>query len=153
VIALTVNGRHHEVDVEPDMMLAWVLRDKLGLRGTHVCCGAGICGACTVHVDGDAQRSCSVEVKDVVGHEIITIEGLGAHGLHPVQLAWITEDVVQCGYCQSGFIMAAAAFLNATPKPSVAEIHDNVTNICRCGTYVRVQKAILRAAGEPEVAL
>ena len=146
MVAITVNGTRHDVDVDPDMPLAWVIRDKIGLTGTKVSCGAGICGACTVHVEGEAVRSCSFPVSAAAGKNITTIEGLSADGSHPVQRAWIAEDVVQCGYCQSGFIMAAAAFLKTNPNPKDADINNGLTNICRCGTYVRIRKAIMRAA-------
>ncbi len=143
---LLVNGQSHTVDVEPEMPLLWALRDVLGLTGTKYGCGIAECGACTVHVNGVAIRSCSTSVADVAGAKITTIEGLSPTGDHPVQQAWREEDVPQCGYCQSGQIMAAAAFLNEHPKPSEAEIAAGLTNICRCGTYPRLKKAIVRAA-------
>lgn len=146
MIELIVNDEHRQVDADPQMPLAWVLRDKLGLMGTHVSCAIGLCGACTVHIDGQATRSCVLPVGAVQGRAITTIEGLGKDGLHPVQEAWIAEDVVQCGYCQSGFIMAAAAFLKTHPHPTDKEIDSGLSNICRCGTYVRVRKAVHRAA-------
>ena len=145
-IDLTVNGVRHSVDVSPDTPLLWVVRDTLKLTGTKFSCGIAQCGACTVHVEGEAVRSCSFPVSAAAGKNITTIEGLSPDGSHPVQKAWIAEDVVQCGYCQSGFIMAAAAFLKANPNPSDTDINNGLTNICRCGTYVRVRKAILRAA-------
>ena len=148
MIKLRVNGTEHEIDVDPEMPLAWVLRDKLGLTGTHVSCAIGICGACTVHLNGQAARSCSIPSGAVGGRAVTTIEGLSADGSHPVQRAWIEEDVVQCGYCQSGFIMAAAAFLGEHPQPTDKDIDQSLTKICRCGTYVRVRKAIHRAAAE-----
>ena len=148
MIELTVNGTQQQIEVDPQMPLAWVLRDKLGLTGTHVSCAIGFCGACTVHLDGEAVRSCSIPVSAVEGRSITTIEGLSPDGSHPVQKAWIAEDVVQCGYCQSGFIMAAAAFLESHPHPTDADIDASLTNICRCGTYVRIRKAIHRAAAE-----
>jgi isoquinoline 1-oxidoreductase subunit alpha len=142
---LTVNGAARELDVEPEMPLLWALRDELGLTGTKFGCGAGLCGACTVHVDGVAQRSCQLSVKDAAGKTIVTIEGLG--GRHPAQLAWIEAQVPQCGYCQSGMIMAAAALLADKPHPTDADIDAQITNICRCGTYPRIRRAIKRAAG------
>ena len=147
MISLKVNGQTHDVDVEPDTPLLWVLRDSIGLTGTKYGCGIAECGACTVHVDGVAMRSCVVPVEGVVGQEITTIEGLSPDGAsHPVQAAWIEEDVPQCGYCQSGQIMAVAALLRENPDPSDADIDAQVTNICRCGTYARVRRAIHRAA-------
>jgi isoquinoline 1-oxidoreductase alpha subunit len=146
MIVLTVNGQRHELDIEPETPLLWVLRDEIGLTGTKYGCGIAQCGACTVHVDGQATRSCSVAVSDVANAEITTIEGLSADGSHPVQKAWLAEDVPQCGYCQSGQIMAAAAFLKETPNPTDADIDDGITNICRCGTYPRIRAAIHRAA-------
>jgi len=146
-VTLKVNGKTQTLDVEPDMPLLWALRDELGLTGTKFGCGIAQCGACTVHIDGVAMRSCSVPVSTAAGKSITTIEGLaGADGkLHPVQAAWIAEDVPQCGYCQSGQIMAAAALLKEKPQPTDADI-DGITNICRCGTYVRIRRAIHRAA-------
>ena len=147
MITLTVNGRPHSLDVEPEMPLLWVLRDELGLTGTKFGCGIAQCGCCTVHVNGAATRSCSVPVGSVDGARITTIEGLaGPGGLHPVQQAWLEGDVPQCGYCQSGQIMAAAALLHDTPNPTDAQIDDGITNICRCGTYPRLRAAIHRAA-------
>jgi isoquinoline 1-oxidoreductase alpha subunit len=146
MIVLTVNGQRHELDIEPETPLLWVLRDEIGLTGTKYGCGIAQCGACTVHVDGQATRSCSVAVSDVADAQITTIEGLSADGSHPVQKAWLAEDVPQCGYCQSGQIMAAAAFLKETPNPTDADIDDGITNICRCGTYPRIRAAIHRAA-------
>jgi aerobic-type carbon monoxide dehydrogenase small subunit (CoxS/CutS family) len=146
MIEISVNGQVHRLDVEDDMPLLWVLRDELGMTGTKYGCGIGQCGACTVHVDGDAQRSCSLPVGAAVGTKIVTIEGLSPDSGHAVQKAWIAEDVPQCGYCQSGQIMAAAAFLTANPKPTDADIDANLSNICRCGTYPRMRKAIHRAA-------
>jgi isoquinoline 1-oxidoreductase subunit alpha len=140
---LTINGQPHEVDVDPDTPLLWVLRDTLGLTGTKFGCGIAQCGACTVHIDGAATRSCSVPVSTAEGAQITTIEGLSINGgLHPVQKAWLAHDVPQCGYCQSGMIMAVAALLNEKPQPSDAEIDAAITNICRCGTYVRIRAAI-----------
>jgi len=144
---LTVNGQTQEVDVDPDTPLLWVLRDTLGLCGTKYGCGIAQCGACTVHVDGTATRSCSVPVSVVEGSQITTIEGLSVEGgLHPVQKAWIAHDVPQCGYCQSGMIMAVVALLKENPQPSDADIDAAITNICRCGTYARVRTAIHTAA-------
>ena len=144
---LTVNGRQQQVDVEPDTPLLWVLRDGLGLTGTKYGCGIAQCGACTVHIDGVATRSCSIPVSAVGARKITTIEGLAANGtLHRVQQAWIDNDVPQCGYCQSGMIMAVAALLKDNPKPSNADIDSTITNICRCGTYQQVREAIHAAA-------
>jgi isoquinoline 1-oxidoreductase alpha subunit len=146
-ITLRVNGSEKKVSVSPETPLLWVLRDALELTGTKFGCGAGLCGACTVHVDGAAVRSCSTPVSQVVGKTVMTIEGLGANGLHPVQQAWIAEEVPQCGYCQVGQIMAAAALLAKTPKPTDDEITQGMKgNICRCGTYQRIRMAIHRAA-------
>jgi len=146
MVALIVNDRQHQLDVEPETPLLWVLRDELGLTGTKFGCGIAQCGACTVHVNGEATRSCSVQVGDLDGAKITTIEGLSPDAKHPVQQAWLAEDVPQCGYCQSGQIMAAAAFLKQTPQPTDADIDGNLTNICRCGTYPRIRAAIHRAA-------
>jgi aerobic-type carbon monoxide dehydrogenase small subunit (CoxS/CutS family) len=146
MIEISVNGQVHRLDVEDDMPLLWVLRDELGMTGTKYGCGIGQCGACTVHVDGEAQRSCSLPVSAAAGTRITTIEGLSPDSSHAVQQAWVAEDVPQCGYCQSGQIMAAAAFLAANPKPTDADIDANLSNICRCGTYPRMRKAIHRAA-------
>jgi isoquinoline 1-oxidoreductase alpha subunit len=144
---ITVNGRQHDVDVDPDTPLLWVLRDTLGLAGTKYGCGIAQCGACTVHVDGLAMRSCTLPVSAVEGQAITTIEGLAENGvLHRVQQAWIEHDVPQCGYCQSGMIMAVAALLKETPHPTDAEIDAAITNVCRCGTYQRVRAAIHAAA-------
>ena len=146
MITLNVNKKTYEVDVEPDTPLLWVLRDTLGLTGTTFGCGKAICWACTVHLNGNPIRSCVTPVSDVVGEEITTIEGLSSNGLHPVQQAWIEEDVPQCGYCQSGQIMKAAALLAKNPRPTDEDIDAAMTNICRCGTYQRIRKAIHRAA-------
>jgi isoquinoline 1-oxidoreductase subunit alpha len=146
MIVLTVNGQRRDLDIEPETPLLWVLRDEIGLTGTKFGCGIAQCGACTVHVDGQAMRSCSVAVSDVTEAQITTIEGLSPDGSHPVQKAWLAEDVPQCGYCQSGQIMAAAAFLKETPNPTDADIDSGITNICRCGTYPRIRAAIHRAA-------
>ena len=145
-ITLVVNGIPHTVDVEPDTPLLWVLRDSLKLTGTKYGCGIAQCGACTVMMDGQAIRSCSYPIASVAGKSITTIEGLSADGTHPVQLAWIEFDVPQCGYCQSGQIMAAAALLSHNPHPSDADIDAEMTNICRCGTYPRMRAAVHRAA-------
>jgi aerobic-type carbon monoxide dehydrogenase small subunit (CoxS/CutS family) len=134
------------VDADPDTPLLWVIRDHVNLTGTKFGCGAGLCGACTVHLNGAAIRSCITALADVEGGEITTIEGLSADGSHRVQQAWLAEQVPQCGYCQPGMIMAAAALLADTPQPSDADIDAAMTNLCRCGTYDRVRKAIHRAA-------
>lgn len=147
--SLLVNGRRHTVDAAADTPLLWVLRDHLDLTGTKYGCGAGLCGACTVHIDGAPTRSCSLPVSAVGTKKVTTIEGLGTEKtLHAVQNAWIAEDVPQCGYCQSGQLMAAAALLAKNRHPTDADIDAAMTNICRCGTYQRVRKAIKRAAGE-----
>ena len=145
---LTVNGQSHTVDTDPDTPLLWVLRDHIGLTGTKYGCGIAQCGACTVHMDGMAVRSCSVPISLADGKQITTIEGLAQNGtLHKVQKAWVDHDVPQCGYCQSGMIMAVAALLKDKPKPSDEDIDEAMTgNICRCGTYPRIRKAIHRAA-------
>lgn len=146
MITLNVNGESHEVDAEPDTPLLWVLRDSIGLTGTKYGCGIAYCGACTVHVDGVAMRSCQIPAGDLGEAKIITIEGLSSASDHPVQQAWREEDVPQCGYCQSGQIMAVAALLAENPAPSDEDIDQQLTNICRCGTYARIRKAIHRAA-------
>ena len=144
---LTVNGQSHTVDADPDTPLLWVLRDHIGLTGTKYGCGIAQCGACTVHMDGMAVRSCSVPDSLADGKQITTIEGLAQNGtLHKVQKAWIEHDVPQCGYCQSGMIMAVAALLKDKPKPTDADIDREITNICRCGTYQQVREAIHTAA-------
>ena len=146
-ITLDVNGRARTVDVAPDTPLLWVLRDSLGLTGTKFGCGMALCGACTVHVDGQAQRSCVTPVSAVEGKRVVTIEGLSPETDHPVQRAWIEEDVPQCGYCQSGQIMAAAVLLAEVPDPTDEDIDRAMTGyICRCGTYARIRRAIHRAA-------
>ncbi len=146
-ITLRVNGAEHRLDVEPQTPLLWVLRDSLNLTGTKYGCGAGLCGACTVHVEGTAVRSCSTPVSQVAGKQIVTIEGLGQNGLQALQQAWIAEEVPQCGYCQSGQIMAAAALLAKAPNPSDDDITKAMSgNLCRCGTYDRIRRAIHRAA-------
>jgi isoquinoline 1-oxidoreductase alpha subunit len=142
-----VNGTVHTVDVEPDTPLLWVIREQIGLTGTKYGCGIAQCGSCTVHVDGVATRSCSVPVSAVTeAQKIVTIEGLSPDGQHPVQKAWLALDVPQCGYCQTGMIMASAALLAQKPKPTDAEIDQEITNICRCGTYNRVRAGIKLAA-------
>jgi aerobic-type carbon monoxide dehydrogenase small subunit (CoxS/CutS family) len=143
-----VNGSEKSADVSPDTPLLWVLRDSLQLTGTKFGCGAGLCGACSVHINGALTRSCITPVSQVAGKKVTTIEGLGANELHPLQKAWIAEDVPQCGYCQSGQIMAAAAMLEKTPHPTDEQITDFMSgNICRCGTYERIRRAIHRASG------
>jgi len=146
---LNVNGREHDVDVPEDVPLLWVLREELGLTGTKFGCGRALCGACTVHVDGAARRSCVVAVGDVEGHAITTIEGLGDEdSLHPLQEAWVEHNVPQCGYCQPGQLMMAAALVRTNPQPSDAQIDAVMSgSICRCGTYPRIRKAIHAAAG------
>jgi isoquinoline 1-oxidoreductase alpha subunit len=146
MISINVNGRDFAVDAEPDTPLLWVIREQLGLTGTKYGCGIAVCGACTVHVDGQAMRSCSLPLGEAAGHKIVTIEGLAPDRSHPVQRAWIAAQVPQCGYCQSGMIMAAAALLREKPKPSDADIDAAMTNICRCGTYQRIREAIHAAA-------
>ena len=144
---LTINGKAQDVDVDPTTPLLWVLREQVGLTGTKYGCGIAMCGACTVHIDGVATRSCSVQVGAAVGKQITTIEGLAQNGvLHRVQQAWIDGDVPQCGYCQSGMIMAVAALLKDKPKPTEADIDAAITNICRCGTFQQVRAAIHAAA-------
>ncbi len=148
VVAFTVNGKPVSVDVPADMPLLWVLRDVLNLTGTKFGCGTGSCGACTVHIKGAATRSCQVTAKAAAGVQVTTIEGLSPNGTHPLQVAWQALDVPECGYCQAGQIMAAAALLRTTPKPSDAEIDAAMSgNICRCGTYMRIRKGIHQAAG------
>jgi isoquinoline 1-oxidoreductase alpha subunit len=146
MISLRVNGVAREVDVEPEMPLLWVLRDVLDLKGTKFGCGLGQCGACSVHLDGAVVRSCLLAVGAVGSRSIVTIEALSGNGLHPVQRAWIEHQVPQCGYCQSGQIMAAVALLKRTPQPTDADIDAAMTNICRCGTYTRIRTAIHAAA-------
>jgi isoquinoline 1-oxidoreductase alpha subunit len=145
--ALNVNGRNHDVKADPNTPLLWVLREHVGLTGTKYGCGIAACGSCTVHVDGVAMRSCSVPLSAVEGKKITTIEGLAQNGvLHKVQKAWIDHDVPQCGYCQSGMIMAVVELLNNKPKPTDADINSSITNICRCGTFQQVREAIHAAA-------
>ncbi|WP_316239019.1 (2Fe-2S)-binding protein [Bradyrhizobium sp. SZCCHNR1015] len=144
---LTINGQSYTLDVEPDWPLLWAIRENAGLTGTKYGCGIAQCGACTVHLDGAAVRSCGVTVSEALGKQITTIEGLASdNGLHKVQQAWVENDVPQCGYCQSGMIMAVAALLKDNPKPSDQDINDAVTNICRCGTFAQVREAIHAAA-------
>lgn len=144
---LTINGKAYDADVEPDTPLLWVIRENVGLTGTKYGCGIEECGACTVHIDGVATRSCKVLVGTVAGKQITTIEGLAQNDtLHKVQKAWIDHDVPQCGYCQSGLIMAVASLLKANPKPTDADINKAITNICRCGTFQQVRVAIHAAA-------
>ena len=146
MIKLTVNGKTHDLDVEGDTPLLWVIRDDVGLTGTKFGCGVGACGACTVLLEGEPTRSCVLPMRAVAGRSITTIEGLSADKSHPVQKAWIAESVPQCGYCQSGMILTAAALLKRKANPTDTEIDSAMTNICRCGTYDRVRKAIHRAA-------
>ena len=146
---LNINGNQYDVDAEPDTPLLWVIREQVGLTGTKYGCGIAQCGACSVHINGEVQRSCSMPVSALQPSDrIVTIEGLSPTGSHPVQKAWAAIDVPQCGYCQSGQIMAAAALLRKTPKPSDKDIDEAMTNICRCGTYQRIRAAVHLAAGE-----
>jgi isoquinoline 1-oxidoreductase alpha subunit len=147
MMKLTINGRSHEIDVDGDTPLLWAIRDEVGLTGTKFGCGIGACGACTVLLEGEPTRSCVLPMSAVAGRSITTIEGLSADKSHPVQKAWIAESVPQCGYCQSGMILTAAALLNRKPHPTDTDIDAAMTNICRCGTYDRARKAIHRAAG------
>jgi len=150
MVTLAVNGKRQDVDVDPSTPLLWVLRDALGLTGTKYGCGIAACGACTVLVDGSPVRTCITPVSSVGGKKITTIEGLSEDRGHPVQQAWIAEDVTQCGFCQSGQILAAVALLNKTPKPTDADIDAAMSDVlCRCGTYLRIRRAIKRAAGLP----
>ena len=145
---LTINGMLRDVDVAPETPLLWAIREQIGLTGTKYGCGIAQCGACTVHIDGEPVRSCSITVGSVQeGQKIVTIEGLSPDSTHPIQKAWLDLDVPQCGYCQSGMIMAAAALLAKTPKPTDADIDAAMTNICRCGTYNRIRAGIKQAAG------
>jgi len=148
-VRISVNGTQYELDVDPEMPLLWVLRDVLGLTGTKYGCGEALCGACTVHVDGHVVRSCVTPVRRAEGRKVVTIEGLSEHEDHPLQRAWVELGVPQCGFCQSGQIMTAAALLKAKPKPTDADIDRSMAgNLCRCGTYPRIRAAIHRAAGE-----
>ena len=147
IFNLQVNGKQHQVDVDPDTPILWVLRDNLNLLGTKYGCGIAVCGSCTIHVNGIATRSCQLTVSAVGNNEITTIEGLSEKGDHPVQKAWLEHDVAQCGYCQTGQIMSAAALLESNPNPTDAQIEGAMTgNICRCGTYVRIKEAIKTAS-------
>jgi len=146
MLKLNVNGKVHQVDVEPEMPLLWVLRDHMGLLGTKYGCGIALCGACTVHLNGAAVRSCSIPASAAVGKRVVTIEGLGQGRVHRLQEAWIEHQVPQCGYCQTGMIMSAAALLVQKPQPTDTDIEQAMTNLCRCGTYVRVREAIHAAA-------
>lgn len=149
MIKLTVNGRPREADVEPEMPLLWVLRDVLDVKGPKYGCGLAMCGACTVHVNGEPTRSCSVAVSSMAGKNIVTIEGLAQGGrMHPVQKAWIDHQVPQCGYCQGGQILTAVALLRKNPRPTDAQIDESMTNICRCGSYARIRTAIHAASKE-----
>ena len=144
---IKINGVQHAIDADPQMPLLWAIRDIVGLTGTKFGCGVGACGACTVHIDGQAVRSCLTSLADAQGHEIVTIEGLSADGTHPVQLAWEANNVPQCGYCQAGQLMTAAALLASKSKPTDADIDSAMTgNVCRCGTYLRIREAIHLAA-------
>jgi isoquinoline 1-oxidoreductase subunit alpha len=147
MVSLTINGKIHNVDVDPDTPLLWAIRENVGLTGTKYGCGIAQCGACTVHLDGVATRSCALPVSDAAGKQITTIEGLAENGnLHKVQKAWLDNDVPQCGYCQTGMIMAVAALIKEKPKPTDADIDAGITNICRCGTFQQVRAAIHAAA-------
>ena len=146
MMTLVINGKTHEVDVEDSMPLLWVIRDVVGHTGTKFGCGMGLCGACSVHMDGKIVRSCITPISAAMGKAITTIEGLSTDGSHPVQKAWIEGDAPQCGYCQPGQIMAAAALLNENPTPTEAEIREKMINLCRCGSYLRIFAAVKRAA-------
>lgn len=149
MIQLKVNGVDHRIEADPEMPLLWVLRDLLNLTGTKYGCGEALCGACCVHLNGEVVRSCVTPVRRAVGKEVLTIEGLSANGDHPLQKAWIEMGVPQCGYCQAGQIMSAAALLSANPKPTDEEIDQSLSgNLCRCGTYLRIRAAIRRASGQ-----
>lgn len=147
-ITFNINGKTAKVNVDPDMPLLWVVRDELNLKATKFGCGAALCGACTLHIDGEAYRSCSIPVSFAAGKEVTTLEGLSESEdrLHPIQQAWMEENVPQCGYCQPGFMMAAAGLLAKNPNPTDEDIKNNISNICRCGTHPRILKAIKRAA-------
>jgi isoquinoline 1-oxidoreductase alpha subunit len=148
MLQLNVNGRVRTVDVEPEMPLLWVLRDELGLPGTKYSCGIAVCGACTVLIDGQPVRTCTLPASAAVGKKVLTIEGLSAKGLHRVQQAWIDHEVPQCGYCHTGIIMVAVALLEKNPRPTDNDIDAAITNLCRCGTYARVRKALRALAAE-----
>ena len=153
MVRLNINGKDYDVDVEPDTPLLWAIRENVGLTGTKYGCGIAQCGACSVHVNGEVRRSCSIQLSEVKATDkIVTIEGLSPTSSHPVQKAWATVDVPQCGYCQSGQIMAAAALLKKKPKPTDADIDEAMTNICRCGTYQRIREAVHQAAGNTRAA-
>ena len=147
MVNVQVNGQERTFGGDPSMPLMWYLRDELGLTGTKFGCGVALCGACTVHINGEAVRSCTTPMSDVADKKVVTIEGLDANGRHPVQVAWRNIGVPQCGYCQAGQIMSAAALLKHTPKPTDADIDEAMTNICRCGTYQRIREAVHLAAG------
>jgi isoquinoline 1-oxidoreductase subunit alpha len=149
MLKLNVNGRVRNVDVEPEMPLLWVLRDQLGLPGAKYGCGIAVCGACTVLIDGQPVRTCTLPASAAVGKKVLTIEGLSAKGLHRVQQAWIDHEVPQCGYCHTGIIMVAVALLEKNPRPTDEDIDAAITNLCRCGTYARVKKAIRALAAAP----
>lgn len=151
MVNIKVNGVPHQLDVEDDTPLLWVIREEIGLTGTKYGCGIGACGACTVHVNGEAVRSCVVPVGTIADAEVTTIEGLSPASSHPVQRAWLEEEVPQCGYCQSGQIMAVAAFLKTSPSPTDSDIDAGLTNICRCGTYERLRRAVHRAAAAMKI--
>lgn len=149
-LRIRVNGIDHDLDVDPEMPLLWALRDVLGLTGTKYGCGQALCGACTVHLDGEVVRSCVTPVRRADGRSVTTIEGLSADGSHPLQLAWVEAEVPQCGYCQAGQIMTAAALLVKKPRPSDADIDASLAgNLCRCGTYTRIREAVKQAAAMP----
>ena len=149
MVRLNVNGKDYDIDVDPSTPLLWAIRENVGLTGTKYGCGAGLCGACTVHIDGVAQRACQTDIGSVAGRKVVSIEGLSSDSSHPLQKAWVAEEVPQCGYCQSGQIMKAAELLAKNPKPSRADIITHMNgNICRCGTYHRIIAAIERAAKE-----
>lgn len=149
VIKLRLNGQEHALEVDPEMPLLWAIRDVLGLTGTKFGCGEALCGACTIHLDGEAVRSCVTPVRRAAGKEITTIEGLSPDGAHPLQKAWVDLGVPQCGFCQAGQIMTAAALLRKKPKPTAEEIDNSMSgNLCRCGTYIRIRAAIQKASGQ-----
>jgi isoquinoline 1-oxidoreductase alpha subunit len=151
MVNIRINGVPHQLDVEDETPLLWVIREEIGLTGTKFGCGIAACGACTVHINGEAVRSCSVPVGTIADAEVTTIEGLSPDSSHPVQKAWLAEEVPQCGYCQSGQIMAVTAFLKSNSKPTDADIDANLTNICRCGTYERLRRAVHRAAASMKI--
>ena len=151
MISLNINGQMHQVEVDPETPLLWVIREWIGMTGTKFGCGIAQCGACSVHIDGAVMRSCSIPVGSIADSKIVTIEGISADNSHPVQVAWLAHEVPQCGYCQSGQIMAAVALLNEKPKPTDADIDEAMTNICRCGTYGRIRTAIHAAADAGKV--